>query len=51
VVVLALPRTRITGDSKLIIMGHALRVVETHPRFTVGGNLDHIEVHCMAWTD
>jgi hypothetical protein len=51
VVILALPNTKINRDTKLVIMGNALRVIESHPRFSVGGKLDHIELHCMAWTD
>lgn len=51
VVILAVPTTKISRDTKLVIMGNALRVTESHPRFSVGGRLDHIELHCMAWTD
>lgn len=50
VVVLAVPKTRITLETKLVINGHALRVIESHPRYTVSGALDHYELHCMAWT-
>jgi hypothetical protein len=48
--VLALPKTKIDIGDKLVIMGYSLRVVEKHPRFTVGGTLDHFQVHCAAWT-
>jgi len=50
VVVLALPGTQIRMDSKLVILGNSVRVVEIHPRFTVSGHLDHQEIHCVAWT-
>lgn len=51
VVLLALPTTRIAVESKLVVLGHVLRVMERHPRYTVTGVLDHIELHCMAWSD
>lgn len=51
VVVLALPQTKIDLESKLVILGHPLRVLEVHPRFTVRGVLDHIQIHCGPWTD
>lgn len=50
VVVLAVPKTQIGIGDKLVILGHNLRVVEKHPRYTVSGVLDHFEVRCEAWT-
>lgn len=49
VVVLAVPKTAIKIDDRLVIMGNSVRVIEIHPRFSVGGALDHHEVHCTAW--
>ena len=49
VVVLVTPNTKIALDDKLIILGNPLRVIETHPRFTVSGKLDHVEVWAEAW--
>lgn len=49
VVILATPKTRIEKDSRLELLGQVLRVVERHARFTVGGVLDHYEIHCDAW--
>lgn len=51
VVVLVRPDTKISLESKLVILGHPLRVLETHPRFTVKGELDHIQVQCGPWAD
>jgi hypothetical protein len=50
VVILAVPKTRIRMESKLVIMGRPCRVIEIHPRFTVNGVHDHDEIHCSAWT-
>jgi len=47
---LAVPKTKIGIGDKLVVMGYSLRVTEKHPRFTVGGVLDHFEVECLAWT-
>lgn len=50
VVVLATPQTRIRIESRIEILDRKLRVVESHPRFTVSGALDHYELRCDAWT-
>ena len=49
VVILAVPKTRIEIEDRLYIHGHGLRVTQKHPRYTVGGVLDHYEVHCALW--
>lgn len=49
VVILATPKTKIVKDSRLEILGNVLRATVVHPRFTVGGKLDHYEIHCEAW--
>lgn len=49
VTILALPGSKIELDDKLEIMGYSLRVVDVHPRYTVTGKLDHLEVKCDAW--
>lgn len=49
IVLLALPTTKIGNSSRIEVLGRSLRVVETHPRFTVSGKLDHYEIRCDAW--
>lgn len=50
VVLLAVPKTQIQIGDKLVVLGHALRVTEKHPRYTVTGVLDHHQLHASAWT-
>lgn len=50
VVILVKPGTQAGIDDKLEILGQPLRVIGWHPRFTVRGVLDHVELHCDAWT-
>lgn len=49
VILLALPTSKVELNDKLIVHGHALRVINAHPRYTVTGKFDHIEIRCMAW--
>lgn len=49
VIFLALPSTKISIDDILIIVGNTVRVMQTQPRFTVSGKLDHVEIHCISW--
>ncbi len=51
VTILALPNTRISIGDKLLINGNHVRVIEKHPRYAVGGKLDHYEVRGKAWTE
>lgn len=48
-VLLFKPGTRVTVDDMLVVMGNKLRVIEKHPRYTVGGKLDHWQVKAVAW--
>lgn len=50
VVILARPDTRIAVGDRLVVMGNALKVSETHPRMSVTGTLDHVQVLCVAWS-
>jgi hypothetical protein len=49
VVLLAVAATQIALDDMLVVLGHKVRVVKVHPRFTVAGKLDHNQIHCEAW--
>lgn len=49
VILLALPTSKVELNDKLVVFGHAVRVQNMHPRYTVTGQFDHIELHCMAW--
>lgn len=49
VVVLAAPRTQAGVNDMLVINGQKVRVDKTHARYTVGGQLDHVELHASAW--
>lgn len=33
------------------IAGANLRITTRHPRFNVAGELDHIETHCIIWSE
>lgn len=48
-VILVTTKSRVALDSVLVIMGNKLRVTKVHPRYTVGGQLDHYEVECQLW--
>ena len=49
VIFLALPRSTVAVNDVVTVLGHKVRVDQTHPRFRVGGTLDHLEVHCVGW--
>lgn len=49
VVVLAKPKSNIAVEDMLVIMGNKVRVMEVHPRYTVEGKLDHLQIKATAW--
>ena len=50
VVLLALPAAQIGEGDRLVINGHKVKVTAVHPRYEVGGRLDHYQLDCIAWT-
>lgn len=48
-VLLLLPTTNARIEDMLVVMGHKLRVVERHQRFTPTGLLDHVQIKLLAW--
>lgn len=40
---------RPTKGDRVSIAGEVMRVSEVHPRFAVGGHLDHFETDLMRW--
>ena len=49
VVFLALPKTQITPNDVLIVLENKVKAIRVLRQYTVGGVLDHVEVHCTAW--
>lgn len=46
---LSLPTSTIAINDVVTIRGRKVRVDQTHERYSVTGELDHIEVHCSIW--
>lgn len=49
VILLFKPSVEVKMDYQLLVLGQKLRVVKVHPRYTVRGVFDHLEVHCDIW--
>jgi hypothetical protein len=49
-VILLAPTTRANKNDIIDVAGVKLRVVFKHPRFDVGGRLDHYEVRATMWS-
>lgn len=49
VVLLFLPSSDIALDNIITVLENKVTVVGLHPRYTVTGILDHLEVRCTAW--
>lgn len=49
VILLFPPNSKLELEDKIIINGKAVRVVNRHPRYTVGGKLDHFQIECDSW--
>jgi hypothetical protein len=46
---LAVAKTKIEIECKVMLMGNPVRVIEKDPRFSVGGRLDHWHIKTIAW--
>jgi hypothetical protein len=49
-IILLTAATRANKDDLIEIAGVKLRIALRHPRFDVGGRLDHYEVHATMWS-